>query len=155
VECLDRFFADAPGPLEHLSRYWLLRGEWAQLCRRSPEALSCFRTAVGLDPRSPEVRYRLGRALRAAGLETEAAAEMEISRRAQELKDIVAQIPDTTRNPALLARAGRLCALIGRDREARGWLALALRVDPAHTEARAALEGLNRPTVDKSNPSAR
>jgi tetratricopeptide (TPR) repeat protein len=155
AERLDRFFSDLPGPLEGLSQYWMLRGEWAHLSGRPPEALTCFRTAVRLDPRDPEAHYRLGRALRAAGREHEAAAEMEVARKAQELKDLVSKIPDTTRDADVLAGAGRLCALIGRDREARAWLQLALEVNPGYTEARAALEDLRRPTVNTSNASTR
>jgi tetratricopeptide (TPR) repeat protein len=155
VERLDRFFSDSAGPLEGFSRYWLLRGEWARLAGRASEALTCFRTAVDLDPRDPEAHYRLGRSLRAAGSEREGVAEMEVARKAQELKDVVAEIPDWTRDTALLTRAGQICAEIGRNREARAWLGLALRVDPGCTEARAALTELERPAVNSSSASSR
>lgn len=127
---LEAFFSEAPGPLDRMAGYWMLRGEWADRNGQADEAVSCFRTAVDRDPRDPAAHYRLGRALRAVGRQDEAVAEMDVARQAQELKDLVAKISDSSRNADLLSRASQICAAIGRDREANAWLALAQRADP-------------------------
>ena len=68
---------------------------------------------------------------------------MEIAQKARALKEAVAQVPDKSRDPAQFVHLGRLLAEIGRDREARAWFSLALRVDPDHAEARAAYMALD------------
>jgi len=152
---LDRLrplFGHPEGRVRGLGSFWLLRGEWARRLGLDAEALASYREAVRLEPRSPDARYRLGLALRDAG--PEAARFLGAAQKARELKDAVAQVPDRSRDPAQLAHVGRLCAELGRDREARAWFNLALRVDPNHAEARAALRALKPGTAPRSAEAA-
>ena len=43
-----------------------------------------------------------------------------------------------------IARIGRLCSEIGRDREAKAWLSLALKYDPKSEAIRSELDTLDR-----------
>lgn len=138
---LRPLFENPADSVRGLASFWLLRGEWARRQGLDDEALRSYREAVRLDPRSADAHYRLGLALRDGG--PEAARHMEIARKARALKDAVAQVSDKSREPAQFVHLGRLCAELGRDREARAWFALALRVDPDHDEARAAYMALD------------
>ena len=127
--------------LRGLASFWLLRGEWARRQGLNADVLDNYREAIRLDPRSADAYYRLGIAL--GNLEPEAARCLEVARKARELKDAVAEVSDRSRDPVPFVRIGRLCAEIGRDREAEAWFVLALRSDPNHVEARAALDSLD------------
>src|SRR5579864_6032098 len=139
-----------------IGRFWRLRGEWLLMQGRRDDAVDSFRKTVSLDPRDPEARYRLGRALHADGRAAEAAEHMAWHERAQELKLLAASIADEAADTSQLVQAGRLCAEMGRTKEARGWYALVLRLDPNHSEARAALasqgDQTTPPAADKTAP---
>ena len=94
-----------------------------------------------MDPRSSDAYYRLGLALREAGPEADRC--LEVSQKARDLKEFVASISDRSRDPGQLVRAGRLCAELGRYREARAWFTVASVANPRNAEARAALEALD------------
>jgi len=141
LDRLRSLFEHPADSVRGLGKFWLLRGEWARREGLEAEALDNYREAIRLDPRSSDAYYRLGLALREAG--PEAARCLEVSQKARDLKDFVARISDRSRDPAQLVRAGRLCAEIGRYREARAWFSVALRANPRHAEARAALETLD------------
>jgi tetratricopeptide (TPR) repeat protein len=124
----------APG-----ARWWKLRGELLSMRGDHDEALQAFQEAVRRAPRDSEAHYRLGQALRAAGRAEEARHALLWHQHAEELKAVVATIPDDRHDPKSLLRAGRLCVEMHRLVEARGWYAEALRGDPNCAEARAEL----------------
>jgi tetratricopeptide (TPR) repeat protein len=118
------------------ARYWLLRADWLRLQERTREALESDREAVRRDPRDPESRYRLARALRSAGLGREADEAMAYHQSLRRLSELASGISETGPDPNRLVEAARLCRELGRSRESRGWSAAALRVDPKNAEAR-------------------
>jgi len=132
---LGSLFERPDESIRSLGAFWLLKGEWDRLGGRQSDTLADYREAIQLDPRSPAASYRLGMALRDGGPEADRC--LEVARKARELVEVVATIPEGSRDTDRLCRAGRLCAEIGRDREARDWLALALRADPGHAPSRA------------------
>jgi tetratricopeptide (TPR) repeat protein len=127
--------------LRELAAYWRLRADWLRMQDRSREALECDREAVRRDPRDPQVRYRLARALRAEGLIREADEAIAYHQRLQRLAVLAAGISEAAPEPDRLAEVARLCHELGRDREARGWYAALLRVAPSHAEAARFLAG--------------
>jgi tetratricopeptide (TPR) repeat protein len=118
------------------ARFQRLRGDWLSLAGRTGEALAAYREATRLAPQDAEILYRLGEALRVAGHVEEADAAFGSLERLNELKALVGTISDARPDPGDLVRAGRLCAELGRAREARAWLKEAIRVDPENAEAR-------------------
>jgi tetratricopeptide (TPR) repeat protein len=141
---LDRLrplFERPTDALRGIGAFWLLHGEWARRQGLEAEALDNYREAIRLDPRSADAHYRLGLALRQTG--PEATRCLEVAQKARDLKNLVAQISDRSRDTERLVRAGRLCADIGRYREARAWFSVALKSNPRHAEARACLETLD------------
>ncbi len=118
------------------SDYWRLHGAWFHQQGQDASALDSYRRAVHLDPDDAEAQQRLGLALRAAGRTDEAEAALTRVDRLNTLKALVGQIPDRQPDPKLILRAGRLCDDLGRDREARAWYALVIRLDPKNDEAR-------------------
>jgi tetratricopeptide (TPR) repeat protein len=138
--------------LEEFGRYWLLRGDWLRMSDRSQDALESYREAVRREPRDPEIRYRLAGALRTAGLVREADAALDHHRKLVALSLLAARIAETAPDASLLAQAGQLCNELGRAREARAWYAAALRVDPAHAEARAFLARPEPPVGGPAEP---
>ena len=123
-------------PLQEYARYWRLRADWLRLQDRPREALECDREAVRRDPRDPDSRYRLARALRAAGKVRAADEALDAHRRLQLLGEVAAGISETTPDLDRLLQAARLCRDLGRDREARGWYRAISRIAPSHDEAR-------------------
>jgi tetratricopeptide (TPR) repeat protein len=107
---------------------------------RHQEALECYHVAVDRDPRSPEARYRLARALRAAGLARAADDAVTYHEQLLELGVLAARVAESAPEPALLAQVARLCHSLGRDREARAWYSALLRVAPSDGEARRFLD---------------
>jgi tetratricopeptide (TPR) repeat protein len=124
--------------------YWLLRAEWHHQQGQADRAVECCREAVRLRPQNAEAHFRLGQALRAAGHPDEAAEALGRSEKLADLKAVVGRIPERAPDPALLLRAGTLCAELARKREAHAWLSLAIRHDPRNDEARKALAALRR-----------
>jgi tetratricopeptide (TPR) repeat protein len=141
LDRLRSLFEHPADSVRGLGEFWLLRGEWVRRKGLETESLDNYREAIRLDPRCSEAYYRLGLALREAG--PEATRCLEVSQKARNLKDCVARISDHSRDPDQLVRAGRICAEIGRYREARAWFSVALSTNPRHAEARAALETLD------------
>jgi tetratricopeptide (TPR) repeat protein len=136
-------------PLRAYGRYWLLRGDWLSMQDRPLEALESYQQAIGRDPRDPQARYRLARALRAAGLVQEADDALAAHQRLQRLRDVATQVSATAPEAGRLAEAARLCHELGRDREARAWSAALHRVAPSHPEARRSSAG-----IDGDGPAA-
>jgi predicted Zn-dependent protease len=121
--------------LREEGRYWRLRADWLRLQDRSREAQESDREAVRRDPRDPESRYRLARALRASGMFREADEAMAYHQGLQRLGPLASQVSETEPDLGRLLEAARLCNELDRDREARGWYAAVLRVAPSHAEA--------------------
>ena len=129
LERLRPLFEHPDDSLRRLGDFWILRGEWARREGREVEALDNYREAIRMDPRSSDAYYRLGLALREAGPEADRC--LEVSQKARDLKEFVASISDRSRDPGQLVRAGRLCAELGRYREARAWFTVASVANPA------------------------
>lgn len=142
LESLAPWFETPLASASRLARYWMLRGEWLSRQNRHAEAADGFRQAAGLDPRDAEPQFRLGMALRAAGQPEQAAAPLEWVQQANQLKSLIYQIHDQQPDPDLMHRAGQLCLAMGRMREARAWLAAALRQAPERADLRQALESI-------------
>lgn len=128
-------------PSSASSRLWQLRAEWLQRDGKNEEAIAALGRAVQAEPNNPEARYRLGQALHAAGRTAQARQELAWHSQAQQLRQLVATIPEAPTEPFPLLAAARLCTGMKRGREARGWYGLVLRLDRNNPEARGALAG--------------
>jgi tetratricopeptide (TPR) repeat protein len=135
IESARPWFDRPSESLQEQGRYWRLRADWLRLQDRSREALESDREAVRRDPRDPESRYRLARALRASGMSREADEAMAYHQGLQRLGLLASQVAETAPDLGRLLEAARLCHELGRDREARGWYAAVLRVASSHAEA--------------------
>jgi tetratricopeptide (TPR) repeat protein len=150
------WFESPPASYRESAEFERVRGEWLNLQGKATEAVAAFREAVRLDPREPELRYRLAQSLRAAGRTDEADEALAYHRRLQELALLAAGIAEDHPAPDRLNEVGRLCRSLGREREAHAWFARSLQIDPANAETRAALGGPEvHATVGEAENTAR
>ncbi len=142
LDGLRAYFETPPAEALHLSGYHFLRGEWRRRRGDRTGAIEGYREAFRLDPRASDAAYQLGLALRES--DPDARRYLDIARKARDLKQVVTQVSDRSTDPAELARIGRLCSEIGRNREAKAWLSLALKYDPKSEAIRSELDVLDR-----------
>jgi tetratricopeptide (TPR) repeat protein len=148
---LHPYFEQPAESVRNLASFRFLRGEWSRRQGRIAQAIDDYRQAIRLDPRLAEAHYRLGLSL--PKTDPEAARLLEIPRKARELKDAVTDVSDSSRDSSQLARIGRLCAEIGRLREASAWLTLALKYDPNEVAIRESLKAVeaSQPIPDRQD----
>lgn len=126
-----------PGPEpERDARYWRLRGRWLLDYDREPEqAAAALSRALQTLPHDWKTRYRLARALRAAGREADAQRAAEDVGRVREALDptrLGPQLARDLRAPSLehrqsLQELADLCHRVGLTRLAQAWRAEAER----------------------------
>ena len=122
---LDAWPGDEPA---RDSRYWRLRGRWDLDFDHNPaQAIEAFRRTLTDLPHDWKTRFRLARALRAAGREPEAREEAEAVGRTRELLDParlgLRLAADFQRrdDPKALNDLADLCARAGLTRLAEAW----------------------------------
>lgn len=143
LDGLRPYFDQPSASVRNLGSFRFLRGEWFRRQGLTAQSVDDYREAIRLDPRSADAYYRLGLALRdnVAG----ASRYLDVAKKARELKDAVTDVSDRSRDPLQLAHVGRLCAEIGRVREARAWFSLALKYDPNQAAIRKDLQAHDTP----------
>lgn len=103
-------------------------------------------TAARLAPTDTSILYDLGIACQRTG-QTEKADELHrrvnhLYELRQSYEDLRLQAVDDPRDAEIRYRLGVLAAELDDSYRARQWLKAAVRLDPAHAQARAALEAL-------------
>jgi tetratricopeptide (TPR) repeat protein len=122
------------------ARYWRLRGRWDLEYDDGPaEAVTAFQTALVAFPHDWRSWYRLSRALRVLGRETDSRRAAESVSRIRELLDPLSLGPrlDAAANhlddPTALHDLANLCARAGLQRLADAWRALIPNAAPPQT----------------------
>jgi tetratricopeptide (TPR) repeat protein len=123
------------------ARYWSLRADWLERVGRPNEAVDAARRAIELAPRDPELHYRLGQTLRAAGKSDEAQVWLKKAEAGIELRKLAANIPMKPDDTGPILEMADACKALGRDREARAWYNVAIQLEPENERAR---KGLRR-----------
>jgi tetratricopeptide (TPR) repeat protein len=141
-EILDRLLAGT----DSQQCAWLLeRARVAQAQDEHAAAEEFFRRALALDPSDPDVRYALAACLLRRGQKEEARRHRErarqIERDVEQLRHLHEKIGKDPQNADLRYRAALICLRNGQKEEGRRWLLSVLRLNPAHTAARQALDG--------------
>ena len=133
---LNAWLADHPrdlAALEAAGRLELVEGNAAAAIER-------LTAAVDLRPEDAELRYALGRALRLAGREDEAAEHLAYRQAAEEplarLRDLLNDLPARPQDPDIRAEIGELTYRWKSRDEGLQWCAAALDLDPEHAAAR-------------------
>jgi tetratricopeptide (TPR) repeat protein len=138
----DRLLARDPRDALALRERALLERDQEQFA----EAGRWFRAAVAADPHDRDACYGLAQVLEKQGQADEARRyrdrAREIDRDAGELRDLLSRVAGAPGDAELRYRAALLCLRNGQREEGRRWLLGALRLDPRHAGARAALAGL-------------
>jgi len=149
LDGLRSYFDQPSASVRNLGSFRFLRGEWLRRQGLIAQSVDDYREAIRLDPRSADAYYRLGLALR--DQVAEASRYLDVAKKARELKNAVTDVSDRSRDPLQLAHIGRLCAEIGRVREARAWLSLALKYDPNRASIRKDFQALEAPRSSSSD----
>lgn len=103
------------------------------------EGIELLARAVELSPAEVEARFALQKALFAAGRDDEARRESEgfaeTRRELERISEITSRVIDAPADADLMCEAAQLLIRLGYTKEAGGWLASALRVNPSHSKS--------------------
>jgi predicted Zn-dependent protease len=129
-----------------------LRGQLALSRRDGSAAVRHFRIALAADPLDRVTLSGLGTALRMVGQAGAAQPYLEAAGRHDALWKLVSRAATTEgeRDPRLPHQLGMACAAIGRNREARAWLKLAIQRDPLDAEGQQTLFELEHGAASRS-----
>jgi tetratricopeptide (TPR) repeat protein len=146
----ESVLAGGPGDHPGLAR---LRGQLALRRRDGEAAARQFRIAVDADPTDRLALHGLGTSLVVLGRSDAARPYLEAARRHDHLWALVARAAtdEGERDLRMPRELGLACASIGRNLEARAWLRLAVRRDPADDESQKALRQLERASSCRSD----
>ncbi len=149
TELLDELLLRKPGEAE----LCFLRGRIA-LDRDEPEQAVIWleRAQKELGPNSVEFHHTLGGTYRRLGRvedsDRHAGLAREIEKDLRRVQEITKAVSEDDQNLALRLEAGEILARRGRTEDAGRWVISALRIDPRHAGARAALARLVEQTGD-------
>ncbi len=155
-----------PAAADVHAHVWVVRGQWAEMCKHPRVAARCYWQAVRRGPNHLAANQRLGRSLSMLGY-TDAA--MSFLERAAQLERLDRTVDDLRRNRhasgqgeslELMANAAQLCESLGRTWEAWGWARQARKIDEHSPWASAmmdrvepALAASASPTLATDNPA--